>query len=210
LKTTTRDEYSFDVTTGEIVYEYRFWRRILYWTIALLVLIGVLVACLVYRYYKASPIKIKIDISSVTNSAELTENRNLFQCSLRSLIIIEGITAVLFSLFVIVERPIAVFLSGITLAIFITGILVWTRRRIPRGSTSIKVRIYKVFLWMVTLLSWFLVYVLSFFPVGMLMDHFYCKDDFRMVVIQVIYAPIYWLYLFAPHFINDIYQFIRG
>ena len=56
----------------------------------------------------------------------------------------------------------------------------------------------RAFLWTITLVSWFLVYSLSFAPATVLAIRLGWQQDTRMVLAEVAYAPVYWLLVNTP------------
>jgi hypothetical protein len=195
LGTICRERYTFDVATGGIVEESRYWRRVAHWTCALLGIVAVLGVWLVYRNRKSHRLAAaKTPVSEVEPVPSDGEAKP-FQYSLRSLMLLVTLAAVLCSAFSI-GAHVGVFVSSVVLAVFLTAIL-WRRQRRSRlqRGTSRSNRGRKR-LWAAVLVSWFVVYVLSMGPVAAVMSPqcLDCRRDTQVVILHGVYAPAYEIY----------------
>ncbi len=192
LKTSCREEYTFDVTTGAIVAESRFWRRVCHWTIAVLLVIGALVTWLLCRRWRSRRTRIgKAPVPDAIDATP-TQEGGRFQYSLRSLMIFVTAIAVLCSI-CRTWPHVGVFVSGLSLAMFLTGLLLRGRRRSARRRRTLAARAGRALFWVVTLASWCVAYALSFAPALALVGYCGGQHDVRMVLAQTLYAPVYCL-----------------
>jgi len=202
LKTSTRERYRFDVTTGDIVEEHRFWRWVAGVGKAALAVLGALGAWLVYRRRKARRARAAGERLTGECCAEPIREEPIRKAkklsySLRSLMIVVTAAAIFCSIGRTAPH-VAVLLVGIALAVLFTVVLMRTGHRIRGHSTTIFARPRRALLWLLTLGSWLLLYALSFAPVLGLVRYLGWPYDVWMVIAQVVYAPVYWLLVNTP------------
>jgi hypothetical protein len=152
LTTTCRERYAFDVATGKIVEESRYWRPVERRIYGALAVLGVLVTTLVY--YTVRRVRRRA-AARVQHSATETEDgafwRGRFQYSLRSLMIFVTVAAVVCSIFRIAP-PGGLFplILGVILATTAAAVLMtylswkgWQRIPLLRNLSGTKrVRVY--------------------------------------------------------------------
>jgi len=192
LNTSTHDRYRFDVTTGEIIEEFRLWRTATRVGVAALIVLGASGGFLVWRWRKrrASSAAHPRPPPDTAGGPEGKPQRWSF--SIRSLLIAQAITAVLCVLACTVPH-IAVLLLAMTLAIFFTRLLVRAHRAAPWTVLGPSRRWGRAGLGWVACASWFVFYALTCAPVWGFTIRLHWPHDVRMVFVKVVYAPVYWL-----------------
>jgi hypothetical protein len=194
LSTLCQERYLFDAQTGKIVEEYRHWRRVVYWTYAVLSIIAGLCVWLINRIRKTHRLAVAKTPDSEVEPVPFDCEGRPFQYSLRSLMILVTVGAVFCSVFSI-GAHVGVFVSSVALAVFLTDLLwrKWRRTRL-RGRMYGSERGRKL-LWAGVLASWFVVYVLSMGPVAAVISRqcLDCRRDTRVVILHRVYAPASWV-----------------
>jgi hypothetical protein len=191
LRTTCREEYTFDVRTGQIVEELRFWRKLHRRSVVILTAIGILGFGLLYRRHRTR----RTAAANARISSEPVlpiQVRKRFQYSLRSLMIFVTAAAVDCSIACSLGLHYAVFATGTALAVFLTCVL-WRRRRwITDRPTTLKMKCRSILLWLLTVISWYLAFGLSLGPAAAWARHNDWPHDSTTVLIQVVYGPVTW------------------
>jgi hypothetical protein len=188
LETTTRESYRFDVSTGEIVEQFRFWRWIARGGIAILGAFGLTAGWFVYRRWVAK---------SDRHLSTLPVQPARPQFGIRWLFVVTTLTAGLLGVY-LVAAHVAILLSSATITVLLSLLAVWTRRRVWSHSSGLFVKCQRVMFWLAVSSSWFILYALSFAPAMALATRFRVPNDVRMVLAQVVYAPVWWLYDNTP------------
>jgi hypothetical protein len=196
VQTSTHEEYQFDIVTGAMIYEWRMWRRL-----ALIARIGIpllLVMCAVAGVWmkkrsRMGKLLVGMEGTSDATPAIVTPPRQL-QFSLKSLFVA---TAVIAALLAISDRySEASFWAACILFLFAPA-MYWTyatskRRTVLRGSVFQR-RARGVAWYAAGFLFWTGAYVLSYFPTQWSMREARVDWDVRVVVMQSIYRPVFWL-----------------
>ncbi|MCO6458759.1 MAG: hypothetical protein J5I93_25915 [Pirellulaceae bacterium] len=184
LSTSTRDTYRFDVTTGEIVEEQRFWRNVARASIVAVVAMAILGGA-----WSA----VRIHKRSATPTAALpadslhdpTNDARKRSYGLRSLFVVMTTVAIFCWI-----PHVATFALTIVLAVLATR---WSRRRMRTMTGSSWQKSAARMLLIIPGLGWFLCYTLSLGPTLFLVNYFRLPHDVRQVLLQVPYAPLLWL-----------------
>jgi hypothetical protein len=188
LKTTTRERYRFDVSTGEIVEQFRFWRWMARGGVAILAAFGFIGAWFAYRRWIT---KTDRHLSAVPVQPARP------QFGIRSLFVVTTLTAGLLGVY-LVAAHVAFLLSSVTITVLLSVLAIRTRRRVWSPSSRLFARSRQLILWLVVSTSWLILYALSFAPAMALAARFRVPHDVRMVLAQVVYAPMWWLYNNTP------------
>jgi hypothetical protein len=197
LGTSCRERYAFDVTTGRIVEESRFWRGIAHRVYAVFVVAGFVGVWLIYRVRKARRATARKQ-SAQDDCIAASHSNRWYQFSLRSLMLMTTLTAVLCSLFSIVPRHfVIVFIVSVFFALLLTHVLRKRRRQLVGRRATVASRATGAILWTVVLASWFWVYMLSSTPVMVLTSprHLAWSHDTRSAIAHGVYAPLYWPFI---------------
>jgi hypothetical protein len=192
LCTSCREKYTFDVTTGSIIEESRYWRRVARCTYAALIIIGIVGVSFFYRHRKSRRLALARNPPSEKDGTVPVEEGIRLQYSLRSLMILVTVVAIHCSIFRIAPH-IGVFVSSISVAGFLTYLLWRGRQRIPYSRRTLVAKGVRVLLWAVVLVSWFLAYTASMAPVTALTYRLGWPHDARMAVVHGVYGPVWWL-----------------
>ncbi len=188
LKTSTRETYRFDISTGKIVEEHRFWRHVARGSVLALVLFGFAGVWLWYRGRVAARERSieKIFATDVGDGQRTAGNWRTDR--LRSLFVLTTVAGICCA-----YPHIGVLLSALGIAVFCTLKLSGVGRRGESGFVIRPAARWRSCWWVLSLASWFLFYALSFGPAfGLAL---YCRwpHDVRGVLLQVVYAPVSWL-----------------
>ncbi len=188
LKTTTRESYRFDVTTGETIGQFRFWRWMARGSMALLTVFGLIAGWFVCRRRAA---KRRRPLSSPPAQPW----RLVF--GVRAIFVVTTLIAGLLGVY-LVAAHVAVLLTSATVAVLLSYLAVRTRRRALSHPSGLMARCRRVTLWLVVSTSWLSFYALSIAPAMALAWYCGAPHDVRMVILQVVYAPVWWLYHNTP------------
>lgn len=189
LRTSTHETYRFEVATGQIVEEHRVWRHVARGSYLLLPILGLASGWLWYRRRRAVRAQAELETSGDDDDLPRTPlNRLAFR--LRTLFIFTTAAAVCLA-----YPQVAVFLSALGAAVYCTLKLSRTRRLRCWGLKIYPASFWRPGWWVLNLACWLLVYVLSFGPVWGFVCYFRFPTDVRMALLQVVYAPVHWLFI---------------
>lgn len=192
LNTSTHDRYRFDVTTGEIVEEFRLWRTATRLGVAALIVLGASGGFLVWRRRKRRASSAAHPRPSPDTAGGPEERPQRWSFSIRSLLIAQAITAVLCVLACTVPH-IAVLLLAMTPAMSFTRLLIRAHRAAPWTVLGASRRWGRAGLWWLAGTTWLVFYALSCAPVWGCTIRLDWPYDVRMVLVKVVYGPVYWL-----------------
>lgn len=198
--TSTHERYRFDLATGEIVEQFRMWRKLSRMATAMVFVAVGGVAVMMVRKRKRAVAGQETNefLAESSRQAAVHHSTRSIRYSVRTLLLITTVVAVLC---VTVPRwpHLVLFFSVVSIAIFLTRVASRYRRssRLVRGSKWPRIG----FTWRaaVTVLAWCAVYVLSVGPVIGLADWLRAPVDVRMAIILTIYRPLYWISVHTSH-----------
>lgn len=185
LNTSTHEGYRFDVTTGEIVEEFRLWRTAAGVGIASLIVFGTSGGFLVWRWRKRRASSTAHPRASSDTAGGLAGKPRRWSFSIRSLFIAQAVAAVLCVLACTVPH-IAVLLLATTLAISFTRLLIRAHRAAPWTVLGGSRRWGRAGLWLIACTSWFVFYALTCAPVWGFTMRLHWPHDVRMVFAKVV------------------------
>jgi hypothetical protein len=186
LTTSTRARFRFDITTGEIVEEHRFWRWAGRYAIASILVIAPFGAVSLIRRLRVEqhiPGEAHA-MSDERGKAGGRENRHSF--SLRVLFFVMTTAAI----FCWIPHVATFVLS----AVIAFGVTRWAKRRRRTVAYVGWSATRRLSLFAASCFPWIVCYVLSAGPATSLMQYFRLPHDVRAVVAQVVYAPLLWLF----------------
>jgi hypothetical protein len=198
LHTSTHERYAFDVTTGEIVEQFRLWR--------LVTRIGVVLALAAVGFVVFAARgwrRARLQSSPATNqqpvAVEIAAARppRIASYSLRALLIATTVIAILCA----VGRKwphvdVLIISVALAAALTIATIRGWRQRSQP--SNRFNSRLMKSGLSMVTLLAWLWCYLLSVAPVVATLDWLDAPQDVKMAFLLTVYRPLIWVNVLSP------------
>jgi hypothetical protein len=198
LQTSTHERYAFDVTTGEIIEQFRLWRLVTRTGVVLtLAAIGsVVFAVRGWRHARlvSSPAANQQPVAVHSGAARPPR---IASYSLRTQLIATTAIAIL----CVVGRKwphVDVLIISLSLAAALTFATIrsWRRRLYPAGRLNS--RVMKIGLSVVTLLAWLWCYLLSAAPVLATLDWLDAPQDVRMAFLLTVYRPLIWVNALSP------------
>lgn len=190
LKTSTRATFRFDIATGEIVEEHRFWRHVARISIATLITVCLVICFLVYRRCKRVSCQPVVRPAPQKATEESAEAPKRFTFRLRTLFVIVTVAAV-FSRILSMDimraavrwiPGIVIFTAAIVIAVLLTKRLSKSRQCGWRRA-GLRSSVF---------LAWVMVYILSIGPFIAVTRYYQCQDDIRWAFFQTVYAPVYY------------------
>ncbi len=203
--TATHESYRFDLTTGEIVGQFRMWRTLTRIAIVLIAIIIAAATIVVVRWRRNPKTRGPFSIELPTTSHETAAQRSepLFSYNLRTLLATTTGVAVL--CLMIPRWPHIALLSSAILAAAVLTRVSFRYQRADRSALSRRRRMVGSGIrWVAAGLAFLCCYVLSVGPVLSLLDWLQAPHDVRMAVALTIYRPIYWITLISPNVLSPL------
>ncbi|HJQ78993.1 MAG TPA: hypothetical protein VJ828_03515, partial [Lacipirellulaceae bacterium] len=199
LRTSTHERYSFDVKTGEIVEQFRIWRRVTWTGIGLaLALAGSAILVLRGRRHARLVVSSGTDVQWLTaaNIGPAARTR-LSSYSLRTLLITTTVIAIL----CVVGRKwphadVLIVSFLLTAALTVATIRHWRRARPPVNLFNRRLAISGLSL--VTVLACLWCYLLSAGPVIATLDWLDAPHDVKWAFLLTVYRPLIWVETLSP------------
>jgi len=191
LHTFTHERYLFDITTGEVVEEFRLWKTTSRYVLGVLVLVTATISYLLIQRVRKRKMP-DGEESLRSNKSVRGGHKGIFSFSLRSIILFTTLVAIL--CFVLSVAPhAAVLLACLLISIMLTIAILRIRRNLDLRPTNFRMVFFHWMLVTLTLTSWFSCYALSLAPTMSALQALGAPYDVRMVVARIPYAPVYFI-----------------
>jgi len=193
LRTTTHERYRFDIANGVILEEHRMWPKVARAGKIALLGIATLAAVLIMRVRKSRRNRLE-EVLAIDDSPVVSEKpARRFSFSLRSLFLLTAAVGAFLA-----APHLGVCLIALALSAHAMRRIVQPRRSISRGATRGSSMRGTAGLWIYAVSAWFCFYILSFGPVMGAARRFDWPQDVCNAIVQVVFAPAYWLLVNTP------------
>lgn len=193
-RTSTHEQYVFNVSTGKIVEQFRLWRMLTRVGAAFVVLFAFGVAVRITRKRRTASTNPPTAICSpqTPQPIAIRQSRRLFSFSLRTLLLLIALVAVL--CLAVPRWPHVILLfAAVLIAVYAKHSAIRYRsvgqvariRGQRRAGFGIRVA--------VAILAWCCCYFLSVAPVLRFVEWVHAPDDVRMAIILTVYRPLVWI-----------------
>jgi len=192
LHTFTHERYLFDITTGEVVEEFRLWKTTSRYVIGVLVVAAVAISYLLIQRVRKRNLPAGEEPVLRPKKGVRGSQKGLFSFSLRSMLLVTTVVAILCFVFSVAPH-VAVLLTCFLTSIVFTIVTLRIRHHLDLRPTNLRMVLFN---WMpvtLTLASWFSCYALSLAPTMGVLQALDAPHDVRMVVARVPYAPVYFI-----------------
>lgn len=183
LTTSTRDEFTFDVATGALLAEFRYWRTIARRALIVAALGALAVASVFARRVCLSHSPLRL-VSHMLVEPGPRRSAFLWQLSLWRLVIVLPLAVLLLAWAGMNPRAVAV--CGAASSPILVGTLLGRILRRPAAA-----RFHRAVLWIALIAAMAGIYVLSSVPVMRLTVHWRC--DSRAALAETVYLPLVWV-----------------
>jgi hypothetical protein len=205
FETSTHETYRFDLTTGEVVGQFRMWRTLTrVATVLIAIIIAAAITVVVHRRRHATtrePNSIQLPTTSHKTAGQ--RSRLCFSYNLRTLL--ATTTGVAVMCLMIPRWPHVALLSSAVLAAAVLTRVSLSYQRADRSALSRRRRMVEGGIrWTAAGLAFLSCYVLSAGPVLSLLDWLQAPHDVRMAVALTIYRPIFWITLISPDVLSPL------
>jgi hypothetical protein len=187
LRTSTRERYRFDISTGAIVEEHRSWRHVVRGGYLILALVSVAGG---YRGYRSCTV-VRSPVVDEIESGDEPTTLSWRTFRLRSIFFLITLAAVACA-----YPHVAIFLSVFAVAVFCTLKLSGMRRRGWYIPSVRRAKRWRMAWWAAAIASWLVFYVLSVGPTYGVAAHLRCASDIQMAMSRV-YTPVWALIRYA-------------
>lgn len=187
IRTTTREQYCFDLTTGEIIWHHHFWRQRMQMANIAITLITLGVVGLIWRLFRKRPPQ------PLSNDS----CNRVGQFSLRTLLVI--VTSVALLCGIGPRWPhIALLATSLIVALVLSRRTVrnWHANRSSHGGVLRTLMFASLLI--ATLFSWCAFYVLTATPVNRALLASDVPEDARLAVVMTAYRPLIWAHGYVP------------
>jgi len=192
LNTFTHEKYQFDISTGEIVEQFRLWRTIARYSLVALTVSTVVLSVLLVQRVRARNAIAGNDVSQESRKTVARRQAHYFSFNLRSLFLATTLVALLCYSFIAFPH-VAVLFSAFLVAIGFTVATIRAKNLAAGRISTFLEKAVRSSLMSITIFSWLFCYILSLAPIMGILESLDTPYDVKMAVAKVPFAPAYLL-----------------